>query len=196
MICFLLALVWQSCYQVLASGCQNLSLELSQIGESGWLLWLGSLGIAGSWLHTGSRVLLGNGCLNAIRAVATIFSYSKSCAFPCEFCLEGQSLIWRDAAKLPTSIFSLSEGRHHFSVGSAMLLTSSDKDTWCSLGCKLAMFSFRESIWDILEGHYGWLLPLPERAQFWPLKSWVLRLWRVTSWLLWSTDDWKCTPVW
>lgn len=86
-------------------------------------------------------VLLGNVCLNGVRAVATVFSYSKNCTCPCEFCLQGQSLIWRDAAKLPTSIFSLSEGRHHFSsVGSAMLLTSSDKDTWRSLGCKLAMF--------------------------------------------------------
>lgn len=121
--------------------------------------------------------LLGNICLNAIRAVATVdfFSCSKSCTCPCEFCLQGQSLIWWYAAKLLASIFSLSEARHHFSsVESAILLTSSDKDTWHSLGCKLAMFSSRESIWGILRGYYG-RLPPPESAQFWPLKSWVLR---------------------
>lgn len=116
-------------------------------------------------------VWLGNICLNAVRAVATIFSYSKSCVCPCEFCLGGQSQIWRDAAKLSTYIFFLSEGRHHSSsVGNAMLLTSSDKDTWCSLVCRMAMFH-RER-WDVFEGYHGRLPPPPERAQSWLLESW------------------------
>lgn len=140
-------------------------------------------------------VWLGNICLNAVRAIATIFSCSKSCVCPCEFCFGGQSQIWRDAAKLSTSIFFLSEGRHHSSsVGNAMLLTSSDKDTWCSLGCRVAMFQGEH--WDVFEGYHGRLLPPPERAWSWLLESWILRLWRVTSWVLWNTGDWKCILVW
>lgn len=116
-------------------------------------------------------VLLGNVCLNGVRAVATVFSYSKSCTCPCEFCLQGQSLIWRDAAKLPTSIFSLSEGRHHFSsVGSAMLLTSSDKDTWRPLGCRLAMFQFQISLKGIMAGFFLFLRE--HNSGLWRVESW------------------------
>lgn len=121
-----------------------------------------------TWARGG--VWLGNIYLNAVRAVATDFSHSKSSVCPCEFCLEGQSQIRRDAAKLSTSIFFLSEERHHSSsVENAMLLTSSDKDTWCSLGCRVAMFQGEH--WGVFEGYNGQLLPPPKRAQCWLLEN-------------------------
>lgn len=43
-----------------------------------------------------------------------------------------------------------------------MLLTSSDKDTWCSLGCRVAMFQGEH--WDVFEGYHGQLLPPPKRG--------------------------------
>lgn len=43
-----------------------------------------------------------------------------------------------------------------------MLLTSSDKDTWCSLGCRVAMFQGEHC--EVFEGYHGWLLPPPKRA--------------------------------
>lgn len=84
---------------------------------------------------------MGSISVNAIRTAASAFFFLivKARLVPV-------SLACRDNLQsdemLPTSIFSLSErGHRSSSVGSAMLLTSSDKDTRRSLGCRQALFS-------------------------------------------------------